>query len=439
MIIPRCMLLILVTLLGSLATNAVAGEHEFQFANGSSWRGEDGAEVTVVFVENGVEQTMTGNVMKVDGRTPYRLVAVRGEVAGNIGTKAIFETDIVTMTSTGDVVEIVDVSEPGNGSGTGQPDGAEEVALTTTRGADGFLKAPKPGVFFLPWEGTVGTLARHESIEEIAKEADKYGPGQTIVLHINSPGGLVLEGDEIHDTLMDLKKRHRIVAWIKKAISAGAFTALHCDEIYFERVGAMGSAVMFAGTKAAEGAQLAAWVKDFGDVAEAGGRSRIPAECMVTRTKMASYDKDPETGKVTWYADMRGEHHISNNAQVLTLNADNALESNYIDGIANTEEELAVLLDLEEWYEISDEGRKIHENWHRLCERCKKDVKRISRDLQLRPERRIALLEELLAWWNRCEPMMMWEQELGRPGGSKDNLRRQIENERRSRARNRNR
>ena len=81
MIIPRCMLLLLVTLLGSLATNAVAGEHEFQFANGSSWRGEDGAEVTVVFVENGVEQTMTGNVMKVDGRTPYRLVAVRGEVA----------------------------------------------------------------------------------------------------------------------------------------------------------------------------------------------------------------------------------------------------------------------------------------------------------------------------------------------------------------------
>ena len=80
----------------------------------------------------------------------------------------------------------------------------------------------------------------------------------------------MLEGDEIHDTLMDLKKRHRIVAWIKKAISAGAFTALHCDEIYFERVGAMGSAVMFAGTKAAEGQQLAAWVKDFGDVAEAG-------------------------------------------------------------------------------------------------------------------------------------------------------------------------
>ena len=435
MITSRSMFLLLIMLLGSFSPNAFAVEHEFQFANGTSWRGEEGVEVTVVFVENGVEQTMSGNVMKVDGRSPYRLLAIRGDVAGSIATKPIFEADIVTMTSTGESVEILETTGAGGESDADRLGGPEEGVPTTTRGADGYLKSSKPGVFFLPWEGQVGTLARHESIEQIAEVADKYGPGQTIVLHINSPGGLVLEGDEIHDTLMELKKRHRIVAWIKKAISAGAFTALHCDEIYFERVGTMGSAVMFAGTKAAEGAQLAAWVKDFGDVAEAGGRSRIPAECMVTRTKMASYDKDPETGKVTWYPDMRGEHNISNDAQVLTLNADNALDSNYIDGIANTEEELAVLLDLEEWYEITDQGRKIHESWHRLCERCKKDVMRIQRDLQLRPERRIALLEELLVWWDRCEPMMMWElRPLGLP---KDELRRMIERERRQQGRNR--
>lgn len=437
MINLRSTILLVVVLLGTFGANALAGDHDFQFANGTSWRGADGAEVTVVFIENGVRQTMTGNVVKIDGRSPYRLVAVRGDVAGSVATKAIFESDIVTMTSTGDVIEIEEtpVATGSTGADSGS-DGGGPAVPTTTRGKDGFLKSPKPGVFFLPWEGQVGTLARHESIELIAKEADKYGPGQIIVLHINSPGGLVLEGDEISDTLMDLKKRHRVVAWIKKAISAGAFTALHCDEIYFERVGAMGSAVMFAGTKSIEGAQLAAWVKDFGDVAEAGGRDRIPAECMVTRTRMASYDKDPETGKVTWYPDMRGEFNISNDKQVLTLNADNAFNSNYIDGVANTEDELAELLDLEEWYEITDRGRDIHESWHRLCKRCEKDVKRINRDLQLRPERRIALLEELLAWWDRCEPMMMWD--LGRPGGSKDELRRAIEQERRARARNRN-
>ncbi|MEE2896810.1 MAG: ATP-dependent Clp protease proteolytic subunit [Planctomycetota bacterium] len=420
--------------LASVGVTAIADQHEFQFSNGSSWRGDDGAAVTVVFVENGVEQTMTGNLVEVNGTAPFRLIAVRGEIAGGEATKAIFESDIVRMSASGDapvVIEDRPVIDP-----SGEEDVDEVRDLAPRQGADGLLVAPKPGVFFLPWEGQVGTLARHESIEQIAAEADKYGPGQIIVLHINSPGGLVLEGDEIHETLMEIKRRHRVIAWIKKAISAGAFTALHCDEIYFEKVGAMGSAVMFAGTKSIEGAQLAAWVKDFGDVAEAGGRSRIPAECMVTRTKMASYDKDPETGKITWYPDMRGEHHISNERQVLTLNADNAFDSGYIDGIADTEEQLAALLDLDEWYEISDRGRKIHEDWHRLCERCKNDVRRINRDLQLRPERRLALLEELLVWWNRCEPMMMWD--LNRPGGSKDELRRTIERERRARARQRN-
>jgi hypothetical protein len=430
---PIVVLAFLATFMFGLA----AIEHEFQFGNGTSWRGADGEEVTVVFTENGVEQVVTGNVVKVDGKSPYRLVAVRGEIAGRVATKAIFESDIISMSSTGSEAVITEAPREVEQGDMEPKAGKVEASMPTTRGNDGFLQSPQPGVFFLPWEGQVGTLARHESIEAIAREADKYGPGQTIVLHINSPGGLVLEGDEIHDTLMELKQRHRVVAWIKKAISAGAFTALHCDEIYFETVGAMGSAVMYAGTKSADGAQLAAWVKDFGDVAEAGGRSRIPAECMITRTKMASYDKDPETGKVTWYPDMRGEHNISNQEQVLTLNAGPALHSNYIDGIANTEEELAALLDLEEWYEITDRGRKIHENWHRLCERCERDVRRINRDLGLRPERRIALLEELLAWWDRCEPMMMWD--LGRPGGSKDELRRAIERERRARARQRDR
>ena len=420
---------------------ASADEHEFQFANGGSWRGDIGHVISIAFMENGVPQQMEGTLMKVDGTSPYRLISVRGDIAGSTATKGIFESDIVSMTLDGEAPDPVETT-----SSTSKPsasksssDAVKQPASNRTaspvKGSDGFLKAPKRGVFFLPWEGQVGTLARHESIEAIAKEADKYGPGQIIVLHINSPGGLVIEGDEISETLLDIKRRHRVVAWIKKAISAGAFTALHCDEIYFEKVGAMGSAVMFAGQKSIEGAQLAAWVKDFGDVAEAGGRNRIPAECMITRTKMASYDKDPETDEITWYANMQGEHAISNNEQVLTLNAGNALHSGYIDGVASTEEELAVLLDLEEWYEVSDYGRNEHERWHRLCERCKKDVQRIGRDLELKPERRLVLLEQLLAWYSRCEPVMLYD--LGSPGGGQDALRRAIERERRARGRNR--
>ncbi len=410
---------------------AGADTYEFRFDNGSSWRGDDGDRVNVVFSENGIEQTLVGAIVMVDGSAPHRIVVVKGEIAGVTATKSIFETDIVSMSTTGKGEGKVESSKPGRDRparpavSTESADGGADAAVATS---------DKPGVFLLPWEGQVGILARHDEIEAIAAEADKYGPGQIIVLEINSPGGLVMEGDKIHETLMEVKKRHRIIAWIKKAISAGAFTALHCDEIYFMRVGAMGSAVMFAGQTSISGPQLDAWVKDFGDVAEAGGRSRIPAECMVTRTKMASYSKDPETGKVTWYPDMSGDHAISDDTQVLTLNAEQAMDSEFIDGIADTVEELAVLLDLPEWHEINDEGRRIHKRWTDNVEACKRDVPRIMRDLQIKPEdQQLVLLEKLLRWYDRCEPVMLYE--FGGPGGGKDELRRTIERLRRQKAR----
>jgi len=407
-----------------------ADDHEFRFANGSSWRGDDGDTVTLVFVENGVEQTLRGTVVKVDGDAPYRLVVVKGEIAGATGTKAVFESDIVSMTTSdggGKAPEESGRKRPTRPS-------TDAGGKPSTSDASAESDSNKPGVFLLPWEGQVGIMARHDEIEAIAAEADKYGPGQIIVLEINSPGGLVMEGDKIHETLMEVKKRHRVIAWIKKAISAGAFTALHCDEIYFMTVGAMGSAVMFSGQTSISGAQLEAWVKDFGDVAEAGGRNRIPAECMVTRTRMASYDKDPETGRITWYPDMRGEYDISDDTQVLTLNAQNAMHSEFIDGIADTTDELAVLLDLPEWHEINDEGRRIHKRWIDNVEACKREVPRIMRDIQIKPEdQQLVLLEKLLRWYDRCEPVMLYE--FNGPGGGKEELRRTIERLRRQRAR----
>ena len=416
-------------LAGFLTPIASADSHEFRFENGSGWRGEDGTEVAVVFTENGVEQRMQGTVEKVDGKAPFRLVVLKGDVAGGIATKAIFESDIISMKTVGDGDAAVST---GAGKGGSSDADADADAGTDADAASG---EKKRGVFLLPWEGTVGVMARHNEIEAIAAEADKYGPGQIIVLYINSPGGLVMEGDEIHETLMEVKKRHRVIAWIKKAISAGAFTALHCDEIYFMKVGAMGSAVMFAGQTSISDAQLDAWVRDFGDVAEAGGRNRIPAECMVTRTKMASYDKDPETGKVTWYPDMRGEFDISDGTQVLTLNASNAMDSNFIDGIADNEEELAVLLDLPEWHEINDEGRKIHQRWKDTIEACGRDVKRINRDLQIKPaDQHLALYEKLLAWYGRVGERIMQVEYQAPP---EDELRRMIERARRQRAQDR--
>jgi hypothetical protein len=422
---------------GSAAT---AEQYELTFSNGSSWRGDDGAMVDVVFNEQGIEQSITGVIKKIDGRPGFQIVFIRGQIAGREATKGIFAPDIVSMKAAGGTDASTKSAADATTSGSkksdpGNSDGNPSKPATTTMGNDGYLKSSKPGVFFMPWEGPVGIEARHDEIKAIIEEADKYGPGQIIVLQINSPGGLVIEGDKIHETLKDVKQRHRVVAWIKEAISAAAFTSLHCDEIYFMKVGAMGSAVMYAGQTAISGGELDAWLQKFSEVADIGGRDPIIARCMVTRTAMASYDKDEDTDKVTIYPDMQGEFKLSDDKNVLTLNAMNAMDCGYADGIADTTDELAVLLDLPEWHEVNDSGRKIHERWQRNVKQCRARIPRLQAELQRNPEKAITLLKELLGWYNRCYPVLVYE--MGLPPDP-DPIRRQIEELRRQRALQRN-
>ena len=387
-----------------LTANAVAKDHELPLASGATWRGADGDEVKVVFRENGVEQSMSGVLESIQGREGFQIIVIKGLVAGRNASKAIFAPDIVSLAT-------VKSGDGGN---------SETAGLDTQTKSDA-VTAPgeKKGVFFMPWSGMVGIGARHDEFEQLAAEADKLGPGQTIVIQIDSGGGLVLEGDRISDSLVEIKKRHRLVAWIKKAISAAAFTAMHCDEIYFMKSGNMGSIVMFSGDTAIKGDALAAWVEELAKVAEIGGRSPIPAVCMVTRTKMASYDKDEDTGKITWYADMRGEHDISDANNVLSLNAENAVHCGYADGVAETKEELAALLDLEEWHEVNDSGQRIYDNWQKTIAKGKEELPKLfarmeykgsaSGDAETRLAARIKLFERILYWHDRCYPLCVYE------------------------------
>ncbi|MCP3859264.1 MAG: hypothetical protein GY704_06400, partial [Phycisphaeraceae bacterium] len=74
---------ILMFLFAALALGGVASadQYELMFDNGSSWRGDDGDRVEVVFSERGVSQSMSGVVMKIDGRPGFEIVFVRGEIA----------------------------------------------------------------------------------------------------------------------------------------------------------------------------------------------------------------------------------------------------------------------------------------------------------------------------------------------------------------------
>ena len=389
----------------ALTASSLGLAADVKLASGSTWKGDVGAKVRVVFKDlaSGKDVTAEGEVVKIDAKS--KTVRVKVAEGGKTVEKTIFWSDLRRMET---------LSADGAGAGAGATASASGAAASKdpAKAADG-----KKTVFIMPWEGTVGIGARHDEIERIGKEADKIGPGQIIVLEVISPGGLVIEGDKIDETLNAMKKRHRVIAWIKEAISAAAFTSLHCEEIYFQRVGTLGAITMFSGTKSIEGSELDAWVKKVGDVTQEAGRSRWIGEAMVTNAPLLSYDKD-ENGNVKWYNTLEGKYKLSDEIQNLTLNADTALDCKFSDGTADTAEELLALLHLDkDKVEISKVGYKIHEDWQKNLKTCLEEKTKTIRDLN-NPAgadeaamigNRIKAIKKLIAWWDKCSPCLQYE------------------------------
>lgn len=392
----------LVVLTLALSAPAWAKPVVLKIADGSRWRGETGDLVSLVINERGREVEFSGVLEKAESR--YVIVE------GDLGKKVILLSDIVSISAGG-----AKPAEQADNDAGAKP-GGDKIGATKRVRPKNDQKVDAdydgPGVFVLPLKGQVGTYVRHEEIEAIGKEADKYGRGQIIILLLETPGGLVTEMEQIHHTLVDLKKRHRVIAWIKEAISAGCATALHCDEIYFMTEGSAGAMTAFAGQTSWQGEELARWLRYAGDWAEEGGRSRYIAEAMIHKPEEVSYDKDPETGEVTWYDDTSGEFVLSDKTKNLVFTASTAAHSGFADGIADTEEELAALLNHPRWHEKSDYGRKIAKDWQDTVARAEREIPKLyarlnyegtgSGDDRVILGKQIKMWEEMKSWWRRC-------------------------------------
>ena len=359
-----------------------------------TWRGTVGDQVTIGFSKAGKSETFTGELVSVRKAGRSSIIVV----ANDEGQKVFLTNDIESITSVESSAQ-PDNSERGDTNGTGSTQSPVErvsgeqaankdVMKPSTTHAWGFPTAPMngntnlPKVFFLPIEGGVGDGTRHNEMKQIGEIADQYGPGQIIVLRVNSPGGLVAEADRISETLLDLGTRHTLVAWIQSAISAAAYTSLHCRQIYFMKTGNLGSATMFAGQTAISGQTLAAWVKKFGDIAVEHGHSRDLVEAMITNGELCSYDPADGENPPQIYGTLEGEINLSNENQNLTINATDAVACGFADGIADNEEELAALLGLPHWYETTDDGRKIHKNWQKTLKSANLELPSLGRKAQ---------------------------------------------------------
>ncbi|MFZ9690597.1 MAG: hypothetical protein ACO3EP_01045, partial [Phycisphaerales bacterium] len=369
--------------------------------------------------ENGVVQTLEGTLERIE----KRYIQVRGTIAGRDAIKTILLGDVQSMNSIGAGDTPVAAPSPTAAPPARKPADRPTAApaVQPVEGANqSAASSDWPGVFLLPLKGTLGIGLRHDEIKKIAAEADKYGPGQIIVLLIDSPGGLVIEGDKVSDVINDVKKRHRVVAWIREAISGGAFTALHCDENYYMSFGALGAITMFAGQTAASGPELQAWLERCGEVAESGGRNRYVVQAMIHAPLLASYDRDEETGDIKYFNTLEGEFDLSDEVNNLTLNASNALHCGYSQGTADTEVELAKLMQLPEWKEAANGvGRKISSDWLATVEKAQDEVPKLvqrlgykgsgSGDAAVMLGTQIQIIQELLRWYDRCYPVVVYE------------------------------
>jgi hypothetical protein len=394
-----------------------------------TWWGSVGDRVEIVVKDQLATRTMTGTVTKID--SDKGILTMDVETDGKKSSRPIFTSTIVSIKPGGGAAAPATVGAAPNTSSdaatatdgkpapstavpTGKPSGKVD-AQGYQLDENGYRIAPQKGVFVLPFVGGVGATARAYEIEQMGKEADKWGPGQIIVLDIDSPGGLVTEIFKIVEAIRAVRERHRMVAWVKEAISAAAVTSMQFDEIYFRTMGANGAAMMISGRDSVYGEQLDKFRDELGDIVEKNGRPRSVFLAMVLSKDVLTYTKDPVTGKPTFHdkiTGLPGEVVLSDDKDNLTFNASNALDSGFSKGTADTGAELAPFLGLTEWYEISDYGVKMAAAWKKLYEECEKDFELQQQRMNI-PRAggavdeitvQIQILEKILAWNKRCKP-----------------------------------
>lgn len=158
-------------------------------------------------------------------------------------------------------------------------------------------------------------------------EADAAG-AEAIILEINTPGGFTDAADQIARLMDDSDLK--IIAYVNnKAMSAGAFIALHADEIYMSSTATIGAAqVIDSEGNAATVKAQSAWVADMITAAELNGRKPIYAQAMA----------DPKVDLPKYRAGV---------GDLLTLKADEAKEVEYSEGTVASFNELLKVTGLE--------------------------------------------------------------------------------------------
>ena len=165
------------------------------------------------------------------------------------------------------------------------------------------------------------------------------------------------------------------------------------------------------------GEQLRKTIEHLVDLAKRAGidGAEFIAPAMKTNSRMCSYTKDPRTGEIEWYGDLSGEVILSDADSNLSFTSSTALDCGFSNGTADNEEELARLLHLPRWNEVTDYGRVIAKSWQATYKRAETEVpllvqrrayKKTSGGVKERLGALISLNKQMIRWWDRCPNFM---------------------------------
>jgi len=186
-------------------------------------------------------------------------------------------------------------------------------------------------VYLISIKGTID-LGLSSYVERTLEEA-VLNKAKAVILEIDTFGGRVDAATQIRDKMMDLDMPS--VAYIKnRAWSAGALIALSAKYILMDKSASIGAAE----PRPADEKNISALKAEFTSTASSRGRSEDIAAAMV--------DKDIEITDVI------------EKGKILTLNAEQAIKLNFVDGSASNIEEVLNFLNLKD-----TKIKYIYPNW----------------------------------------------------------------------------
>lgn len=222
--------------------------------------------------------------------------------------------------------------------------------------------------------------------KEILDELPEEQKPDIVVLKINSGGGALFEVWPLQEAIHEeLKQDYRVVGWIESAISAASLTIFNCEEIYMMKEGNVGGTVAYSmgsgGAQAMEGEGLER-VLDMGARISINGRINplIMRAMQVWMTLSCDIDED---GNITWYDDDRGEHLVSPEDRILTLNSVDAVKYGVAKAIVDTKDEIAKALGCQEWVEVGYEADEYQHEFRENVRIAQARATELARKMQL--------------------------------------------------------